>query len=190
MRAAVVALALLVLAGAAGAGTRTTRVTVYRPFAGGRLAPGFVVAHAARGSCWTGSIADERSDAWRCFVGNVIHDPCFSDPRVHGWVACAVAPFGRRVLRLNLTKPLPRKQANRGRPGRGDPWAVKLPGGTVCTAFTGATFLYRGLRASYGCTSKAFLAGSPNRSRPTWTMVLGTSPKAPPRTALILAALW
>lgn len=190
MRAAFAALALLVLAASAGASTQTTRVTIYRPFAGGRLAPSYTVTGAARGYCWTGSIADERSDAWRCLVGNVIHDPCFSDPAVRTWVACADTPFARRVLRLNLTKPLPRKQANRGSAGHGQPWALKLPGGTVCTAFTGATWLYHGLGASYGCTDKAFLAGAPNRSKPTWTIVLGTSQKAPPRTAVILEAVW
>ena len=35
------------------------------------------------------SIADARSDAWRCFLGNELHDPCFS-----GGAAFVLCPLG------------------------------------------------------------------------------------------------
>ena len=91
---------------------------------------------------------------------------------------------------MNLTKPLPKKLANRGSAGQGNPWAVKLPGGKVCTFLTGATSLYHGKRVNYGCDPKTFLAGSPNRSQATWTITLGTGPKSPPKSAVILVAAW
>ena len=37
---------------------------------------------------------------------------------------------------------------------------------------------------------KTFLAGSPNRSGPTWTITLGTSPKGPAKQAVIIQAGW
>jgi hypothetical protein len=192
VRAALGLLALLVFGSAAGATAQTTRVTTYRPFTDGKPTPGFVVARAAKGSCFSGSLADPRSDAWRCFIGNAIQDPCFSDVRARSWVACPVdgTPFGKRIVRLSLTNPLPKGLANRGAPGQSNPWAVKLAGGTVCTFLTGATFAYHGKRVNYGCTPTIFLAGSPNRSKPTWTITLGTGPKAKPRTAVILVAAW
>lgn len=192
MRIVLAAVLALVLVASAGAAAQTTRVQVYRPFVNGKLAPGLTIAKTARGSCFSGSSADPRKDAWRCFIGNFIIDPCFSDAAVRSWVACPAdgTPFGTRIVRLNLTKPLPRKFGNRGAPGEGNPWALKLPGGKVCTFLTGATFAYHGKRANYGCTKTVFLAGSPNRSKPTWTITLGTGPKSPPQTAVILVAAW
>ncbi len=191
MRIAVAVLLALVLAASAGATAQTTRLTVYRPFALGKLAPGFTIAKTVKGSCFSGSSADQRTDAWRCFIGNFINDPCFSSPG-RSYVLCPAdgTPFGTRLIRINLTKPLPRGFANHGAAGQGDPWAVKLAGGKVCTFLTGATFVYHGQRVNYGCTPKIFLAGSPNRSKPTWTITLGTGPKAPPQTAVIIVAAW
>src|SRR5665213_51415 len=37
---------------------------------------GAISAHAS-GYCWEGSAAAPRADAWRCFEGNDILDPCF-----------------------------------------------------------------------------------------------------------------
>lgn len=193
MRAAVAALAVaLGCAAPAGATTHATRVTVYRPFVHGKLAPGLTVSRSVKGSCFSGSLADPRRDAWRCSAGNAIHDPCFSDPRAGAWVTCPAdgTPFGSRVVRLHLTGSLPRKLANKGRAGEGNPWAVKLANGKTCTFLTGATFAYHGRRVNYGCTRTIFLAGSPNRSRATWTIVLGTGPKTKQRTARILVAAW
>jgi hypothetical protein len=169
-----------------------TRTTVYRPFAGGKLAPRLHLTRTLKGHCWTGSDADPRSDAWRCISGNFIYDPCFSDPHVASWVACPAdgSPFGTGVLRLALTRALPKSFVNHGSPGEGNPWAVKLAGGQVCTFITGATTEYHGKRVSYGCTPKIFLAGSPVRSGPTWTITLGTGLKSKPRSAAILVAAW
>ncbi len=46
--------------------SRATTVHVYAPFRRGKLAPGLVVRKRAAGSCWTGSLATGRRDAWRC----------------------------------------------------------------------------------------------------------------------------
>ena len=93
-------------------------------------------------------------------------------------------------MKLTLTEPLPKAFANHGTTGGGNPWAIKLAGGKVCTFLTGATSIYHGKRVNYGCDRTTFLAGSPNRRHPTWTITLGTGPRATPRTAVILAAVW
>ena len=192
MRVVAAAALSLTLAAAAGAAAETTRVTVFRPFAAGKLSPQLHVTKTVKGQCFAGSTANPRSDAWRCAVGNLISDPCFSDPKVVSWVACPEngSPFGTGVIRLALARSLPKSLGNHGSPGQGNPWAVKLSGGQVCTFLTGATFAFHGQRVNYGCTVKVFLAGSPNRSSRTWTITLGTGPKSKPQTAVILVAAW
>jgi hypothetical protein len=182
----------LILAVAAGAATQSTRVTVFRPFVAGKLSPRLHVTKTAKGQCFSGSSADPRSDAWRCAIGNFIYDPCFSDPKVPSFVACPAdgSPFGTGVIRLALSRALPKSLGNHGSPGQGNPWAVKLAGGRVCTFLTGATFAYHGKRVNYGCTVKVFLAGSPSRAGSMWTITMGTGPKSKPKTASILVAAW
>lgn len=193
MRLAAAAIVALALAASAGARTDTTRIQLYRPVVDGAVAPGFTVAKTARGKCFSGSSADARSDAWRCFVGaNEIADPCFSATPPRSWVVCPLngSPFSTRLVKLSLTAPLPKAMANHGSAGGGNPWAIKLAGGQVCTFLTGATFAYHGKRANYGCTRTIFLAGSPDRTHATWTITLGTGPRSQPRTAVILTAVW
>ncbi len=191
-RALFLSAALLLSAVAAGAATRATRVTVYRPFVHGKLAAGLKVVRTAKGQCFSGSVADPRSDAWRCQFENTIADPCFSDKKIPSWVACPEdgSPFGTRVVRLALSKSLPKSLGNGGGAGQGNPWAVKLAGGEICTFLTGATFAFHGRRVNYGCAKTTFLAGSPERSGPTWTIILGTGRRSKPRTATILVAAW
>jgi hypothetical protein len=192
MRFAIVALAGVLIASSASGAAQTTRVTIYRPYLDGKTAPGLTIARTVKGRCFAGSIADPRSDAWRCFIGNSIADPCFSDPAVASWVLCPEdgTPFGTTVVRLALAKALPKNLANKSSPGVGNPWTLKLAGGMVCTFLTGATYAYHGKRVNYGCDRKTFLAGNPDRSGPTWTITLGTGPKSQPRRAVILVAAW
>jgi hypothetical protein len=189
---ALVALAGLTVAASAGAVSEATRVAVYRPFSGGKVAPGLRIVRTAKGDCFAGSLADSRSDAWRCEIGNAISDPCFSSAAVVSWLLCPAdgTPFGKAVLRLALSKALPKSLGNTGSPRQGNPWTVKLASGRVCTFLTGATFSFRGKRVSYSCDRNTFLAGSPDRSRPTWTVTLGTGAKSAPRTASIAVAAW
>jgi hypothetical protein len=189
---ALVALAGLILAASAGAVSERTTVSVYRPFSGAGVAPGLQIVRTAKGDCFAGSLADPRRDAWRCEIGNAISDPCFSSAAVVSWVLCPAdgTPFGKKLVRLALSKALPKTLGNDGSAGQGNPWTVKLVNGKVCTFLTGATFSFRGQRVNYGCDRKTFLAGSPDRSRPTWTITLGTSPKSVPRPASIAVAAW
>ena len=66
------------------------------------------------GYCYSGSLAIDRTDAWRCFVGNFIYDPCFSSSIAPGEVVCPdLAITGG--IEINLTRRLPRRLADSGR---------------------------------------------------------------------------
>jgi hypothetical protein len=192
--ASVVALLVLtVIAGVAdGQGSKiaATSAHLYSPLEGGRLATGVRVAKSARGYCWTASDADPRPDAWRCFVGNYIYDPCFSDTVAYSnFVVCPLHRPGSAVLRINLTKRLPSNTYS-GDPTRHTPWAVRTVSGKWCTILTGATGLIAGMRVNYGCAGGGFLLGSPRRSTPTWTIFYAPNGRASQFRRIPLAAAW
>src|SRR5207247_3667293 len=59
--------------------------------------------------------ADAGGDAYRCFVGNVIHDPCFAhQPSFAKYVLCSLYLPGSKVLRINLTQELPSRPGGCG----------------------------------------------------------------------------
>ncbi len=105
----------------------TTKEVLYYP------SDSTVVA-AKTGYCWTGSLASNRSDAYRCMSANDIYDPCFVDEG--RTVLCPSDIPPRRGVLLRLTKPLP--QGNKQLPGPAGPWAIQLRNGLHCGVVTGA----------------------------------------------------
>ena len=164
----------------------TTRI-FFQPFSdnAGNLAVGYRIARAQRGYCWTSSAASPRANAYRCFLGHFISDPCFSTPQGAdlGWVACPTEnPFGRRLIRINLTRPLP--AASDYSRGAAAPFAVRLALGRTCFASTGANGIVAGRAAVYYCAGGAVLGAKiyqtgrrwsawykPSRSRGRWRRV-------------------
>lgn len=186
--AILVAVLGLAAATASGSAPTRTRIVVYTPFTtDGLLATGIKVVRTISGSCWTGSEGARRSDAWRCMSGNYIYDPCFSGPPT--WVAC---PSGKGVIRMNLTKPLPRSYANPPlNTNRSDPSEIVLAHGVTCSFAQGATGDVAGLRLNYYCSNKAWLLGSPNRGAAWWTILyLPTLHATQARTVPIYVARW
>lgn len=111
--------------GAAAATSQSkTIITVYRP-------DHMHVLERVNGSCWIGSIAVQRADAFRCMSGNTIHDPCF----VSGTeVACPTDLLRNRGTVMHLTAPLP---ASSGQAAADDAWAFELESGGLCQIGTG-----------------------------------------------------
>lgn len=102
------------------------------------------------GDCWTSSIASPRTDAWRCMVGNAIHDPCFSTTN-NKIVVCYDNPSdAQSTLAISLTKPLP--TSNNTSPQKYSPLFLKLADGSTCTPFTGTLGIVNKLIISYGCS--------------------------------------
>lgn len=110
------------------------------------------------GSCWTSSIASSRTDAWRCMVGNEIHDPCFTTD-VKDKLVCGFDPSDpKSEFILQLTKPLPKpEQASIA--NNVHPWLLQLADGSFCQPFTGTVpATKKGVAIPYNCESKEALA--------------------------------
>lgn len=155
----------------ARADTPKTGVVIFSPWAHGQVRAGFTVASHAKGSCFTNALTTNRSDAWRCFIGNDIYDPCFSGVAHAGVVACADDPFSRRVILLTLQKALPNGESPTTQmlQPKGEPWGLRLTNGETCNFATGATDVAQGMRMNYECKGNDFIVGFANRSKPLWT---------------------
>jgi hypothetical protein len=148
-----------------------TRVQLFMPWSSGALARGFTVKKNGAGSCWTHSLSTDRSDAWRCFLGNDILDPCFSESPRSGQVACAEEPFSKTVVILRLTKPLPADEnpTTKWLQPKGEPWALRLANGDTCYFATGATDVVGGERMNYECYGGGWIVGFVDRATARWT---------------------
>ena len=141
------------------------------PFQQGSLGIGFAVTSRGSGECrFTSSVAvPARPDAWRCTIGNAIHDPCFQnvlgDPHQ---LACPAAPWDANVTLLTLTSPLPTETRKDFELKNTLPWALELTNGRRCTLFTGATAPIAGMRINYGCPGGFIVVGEIDRSQPVW----------------------
>ncbi|MEZ4768045.1 MAG: DPP IV N-terminal domain-containing protein [Caldilineales bacterium] len=125
-----------------GAGVITaTQVITYTP--------GPPTGEPQAGRCWVNSLAAWRADAWRCFVGNSIYDPCLA---VDGDVICGASPVTSEAsFALDLSEPLP--PASVPVDTTGHAWLVELSDGAVCEFATGATGGVDGERINYLCAS-------------------------------------
>jgi len=168
--ALVAAPGMIVLANASEAKVVRTQATVFEPF----TAAGVPVSRPLKtvtGSCWTGSLASARADAWRCMSGNEIIDPCFGSTQARAIVLCSAnGPWDRGLLEIKLTKKLPTRYANKGKPSTAArPWALQTSAGWKCELATGATDVIAGMRLNYFCEgTKRGLWGSPARGSQPW----------------------
>ncbi len=167
MRTIFMAAIFLCVAGAAFAvalAAPSTKVVMFAPFGSGGLHAGYKVTSKVHGACWTGSIASQRPDAWRCMVSNNIYDPCFSNAALSS-VACPSDAFSKNIVLIILDKPIPTQERNKGKP---TPWALLLGSGTRCYMATGATGEVAGMRLNYGCSSNGWVLGTVDASKQPW----------------------
>jgi hypothetical protein len=172
------------------AAAQGTRATIYRPYRANGTSILQTSTHSGR--CWTGSSTAMRSDAWRCMTGNEIADPCFSANPNASSVVCPQGPWTSAGLRIRLTKPLPRKFANRGGPSlRNQPWALELGDGSRCLLDSGASSVIESERLNYFCgaASPEGLWGLPNRHSEPWTILIApfTATHLSERAAIVRA---
>lgn len=148
-----------------------TSVVAFSPWSSNGLRDVFTVTQKAPGSCWTHSLVSDRSDAWRCFEGNDILDPCFAHAPPTRTVACAQSPFSHRIVLLSLKKPLSDSQnaTTRWLQPKGEPWGLRLSNGDTCVFVTGATDVVAGERLNYACAKDGWIIGAPDRSTAQWT---------------------
>lgn len=141
------------------------------------------------GYCWTGSIAIDRPDAYRCMSGNEIYDPCFAG-RVKGYVVCDPNPAkGDPGRRMKLTKALPEPEGQTG--SFEGAWLVELEDGTTCMPITGARGEIEGKTPSYYCGgakngTDINLLGDLDTSGPLWTAQKATVAYTPSGEAKVI----
>jgi hypothetical protein len=147
-----------------------TKVRLLTPFLKGSVGIGFAISGQGQGTCFGPSVASSgRVDAWRCTVGNAIHDPCYQNVMGDSkTLVCADAPWQASGMLLTLASPLP--EVNRKPVSVKDtqPWAIELSNGQRCTLFTGATAPIAGMRITYGCSGGYVAVGDINRTGPVW----------------------
>ena len=150
---------------AAAGVSRTTVKTLHVYEANGKLAPGIRVTRTTKGHCWTGS--DEAKGAYRCFIGNVIYDPCFAHTRTAVSVVCVENPWDtRKAVRIKLTKKLPTLVAS----SYFLPWAFELATGVRCILNSGTSPQIDKVPMYFYClTRPESVAGGLDRSKEPWT---------------------
>jgi hypothetical protein len=120
---------------------------------------------------FTGSNVIERADAYRCFSGNFVYDPCFSINDTQ--VLCPTdGPWSGAGVLINTSSSLVSSGKDQGT--RGQPWAIQLADGTRCVAVSGATSEVAGQRLGYFCKHGIGLYGNVQRSAAVWTIFVGT----------------
>jgi hypothetical protein len=146
-------------------------VLVYTPFQKGHLDRRIKVVRAVTGGCWGGALAVPQPNAWRCFAGPHIYDPCFSRPGSASVFCPTSYPWVRRVVRLKLTEALPHRFRNRpGAATHGLPWAIQTATGKACLVLTGASTFVGKRRVNYACKGGGGLVGAPRKRTAQWTI--------------------
>jgi len=166
-----------------------TSIRVVRPFdPRGKTDPSFHLTSTVDGTCQGGSYVDPRADAYRCFAGSSILDPCFKNPAAGSiYLACVADPFDKDYTLFRLDGPLPAPYGKRSPAGQGAPWALTLASGQECGFESGATYAIGDLRLNYGCTPQASIYGDVNEKTQPWTaLVWGGAPSdVPARDQLV-----
>jgi hypothetical protein len=150
-----------------GSGAAPTRQVHVSPVTGAGVAVrGYrVISRASGASCEPGSEAI--GQAYRCFAGNVVYDPCWPAKAASPTVLCVADPWLRTAAELKVSSALgaiPATGANAG-----EPWGVQLASGQRCVLAQGAHNEFSGQVIDYYCTPGLALLRGLNRKPATWT---------------------
>ncbi len=162
------------LAAAAASAASNTQTHIYQAFTSSGK-PAIKITKTVKGTCNGGAAAINRNDAWRCFAGNYVYDPCFSSSKAKGILVCPGNPWNSSGVELKVSGKL--KYGDHGKPSTaGMPWAIETTAGLKCAIDTGATTVVQKQRLNYFCLkSKDGLWGSPSRKHEPWTIYIAPS---------------
>ncbi len=119
--------------------------------------PALPTSEEMEGECFSVSLAVMRSGAYRCSVGNAIHDPCFAVEGDETVLVCGAYPTDEtNAFLLRVKDPLPEEIVE---PNPARAWMVELNDGTICELNTGATGGFDGERLNYGCDDGTWILG-------------------------------
>jgi hypothetical protein len=149
-----------------------TQQVIFQPWsldAAGAVSQDIHIASRLSGKCWIHSYLSGRSDAYRCVAGNLVLDPCISNPyegRASRQVICP-SPSTTSVALISLTESLPR--SFKASDGPLTPWLLILADGEKCFEFAAAAPSTAGLVEDYSCGVDS-LYGRVNRTDRLWTI--------------------
>jgi hypothetical protein len=118
---------------------------------------------AGHAGCEPGSEAI--GQAYRCFAGNFLYDPCWAERAGTPTVLCLAVPWSMTVIRLGLSAPL---GAIPPAPAPSEPWGVELAGGQRCALLQGAHSVFDGRVIDYYCSSRLSLLRGLIRTSAVW----------------------
>lgn len=147
------------------ASQRTKIVDVSPVTSGDTVAAGYRTTSTATGAtCEPGSEAI--GQAYRCFAGNTVYDPCWSLRARTPTVLCLPAPWSHGAARLSVSSPLA-AIPNEG--GIGEPWGVQLRDGKRCLLAQGAHAEFGGTVIDFYCGASLSLLRGLSKSGGSWT---------------------
>jgi hypothetical protein len=126
----------------------TTKVFSYQPALAATPFP-----LSGDNSCWTNSIASQRADAFRCSLGNDIHDPCFpfqrpEDVSSQGAIVC---PGDPRTTSDDIAFAYDLSQLPHPSSAKANPWFMVVDG-NPCGMVTGTLPSVGGVSVPFSCT--------------------------------------
>jgi hypothetical protein len=173
------------------AAAAATEVRIFTPVSPSGT-PTIKITKTADGRCWEGSLVAPRREAWRCFVGNDVQDPCFTAG--YEDVVCPTdGPWTGEGVEIRLSEPVSSvANANESQqPESINPWALELADGKRCIFASGASGFVDSLRQNYLCLplGTVSLYGSPRRETTPWTIYSSTT-SASQLTATTIKTVW
>jgi hypothetical protein len=156
----------------------TTKVYRYQPTLAAAPLP-----LSSDNSCWVGSIASQRADAFRCSVGNDIHDPCFSFQRPEDVppTGVMVCPHDPRVASDDMAFVYDLSQLPPPQSARDNVWFMVVDG-NACFMLTGTIGEIGGVAVPFECGQ--FFCSEPAGSG-SMTAECGAVGDATPQTRLV-----
>ncbi len=141
-----------------GGAAPTRRLHVSPVTSAGIAVRGYRVTSRASGaSCEPGSEAI--GQAYRCFAGNAVYDPCWPAKTASPTVLCVADPWLRTAAELKVSSALGAIPATG--PSAGEPWGVQLASGQRCVLAQGAHNEFSGQVVDYYCTTRPGPAARP-----------------------------
>jgi hypothetical protein len=153
-------------AGATSADQPTRTLQVSPVTSDGAPASGYhTTSQAAGASCEPGSEAI--GQAYRCFAGNYVYDPCWAEKSATPTVLCVTDPWQHTDVRLTVSGGLSAIPYEGS--AAGEPWGVQLSDGQRCLLAQGAHSLFDGRVIDYYCGQNLSLLRGLDTSAATWT---------------------
>ena len=150
-----------------GATQRTQQIYVSPVTSAGAPTGGYrVTSRAANATCSAGS--ESIGQAYRCFAGNAIYDPCWAAKATKPVVLCVADPWLHTEAELRVSSALGPIPAGTGG-DIGEPWGVELSGGQRCLLAQGAHTVFDGAVIDYYCSSGLSLLRGLGLGSATWT---------------------